>query len=280
MKEFTESEYYEFLKSHNSIELFGKKFELKKPVIKELQLQDFKPELTTLFSFEERGIWATHYLNAAYRGNFAPQIARNMILRYSKEGETVLDPMCGSGTTLIECKLLNRNGVGIDLNKKAVIFTRNRLDFDCSSKTKISTYVGDARKLDKLANESIDLIVTHPPYANIIEYGEKIEGDLSALNVEPFVQEMRVIAKEFYRVLKPDHYCAILMGDTRKKKHYVPMAFMVMQEFLKAGFLLKEDIIKEQWNCSATPYWEKRSLTDNFFLIMHEHLFVFRKPEK
>ncbi|MDD5417049.1 MAG: DNA methyltransferase, partial [Candidatus Aenigmarchaeota archaeon] len=114
-------------------------------------------------------------------------------------------------------------------------------------------------------------------YANIIEYGENLEGDLSALNVDAFISEMKSVAREFYRVLKPDHYCAILIGDTRKKKHYVPMAFGVMQAFLEAGFLLKEDIIKAQWNCSATPYWQKRSLQDNFFLIMHEHLFVFRK---
>ena len=126
MEEFSEADYKDFTSKHKSINLFGKDFDLKKPEIKELQPKDFKQELFTLFSFEHRGNWATHYLNAAYRGNFAPQIPRNMILRYSKEGDAILDPMCGSGTTLIECKLLNRKGIGADINKNAIILYQTR----------------------------------------------------------------------------------------------------------------------------------------------------------
>jgi len=51
-----------------------------------------------------------------------------------------------------------------------------------------------------------------------------------------------------------------------------------MERFLKVGFILKEDIIKHQWNCSTTPFWTERSKQFNFLLIMHEHIFVFRKP--
>ncbi len=60
---------------------------------------------------------------------------------------------------------------------------------------------------------------------------------------------MRLVAAEAYRVLKPDHYCAILMGDTRRVRHYTPIALRVMQAFLDVGFILKEDIIKAQWPC-------------------------------
>ena len=55
---------------------------------------------TTVWSFPQRGKWATH--SAKYRGNWAPQIPSNLILLYSQEGDTVLDPMMGSGTTMIE----------------------------------------------------------------------------------------------------------------------------------------------------------------------------------
>lgn len=58
-----------------------------------------KLEITTVWSFPERGKWKTN--NSKYRWNFAPQIPRNIILRYSKEEDVVLDPMVGSGTTLI-----------------------------------------------------------------------------------------------------------------------------------------------------------------------------------
>ena len=59
----------------------------------------------------------------------------------------------------------------------------------------------------------------------------------------------------------------------------MPLAFNVMQRFLKAGFVLKEDIIKVQHNCSATERWRPKAIADKFYLIMHEHLFVFRKPK-
>ena len=97
--------------------------------------------------------------------------------------------------------------------------------------------------------------------------------------IAKFCDEIEIVAKELFRVLKPDKYCAILIGDTRKGKHFVPLAFNVMQRFLKAGFVLKEDIIKVQHNCSTTGRWRTKALQDKFYLIMHEHLFVFRKPK-
>ncbi len=75
-------------------------------------MDNFELEISSVWSFPERGNWATH--NPKYRGNFAPQIARNVIIRYSKEGDLVLDPMVGGGTSLIEAKLLNRKSIGRD----------------------------------------------------------------------------------------------------------------------------------------------------------------------
>lgn len=88
---------------------------------------------------------------------------------------------------------------------------------------------------------------------------------------------MNTVAQESYRVLKKDKFCAILMGDTRQRGHMIPMSFEVMRVFEKAGFRLKELIIKEQHNCSATGYWKTKSVKFNFLLIAHEYLFVFRK---
>ena len=65
--------------------------------------------------------------------------------------------------------------------------------------------------------------------------------------------------------------------DTRRKKMYQPLAYRVMDRFLNAGFELKEDIIKRQYNCKATGFWVNKSKESNFLLIMHEHLFVFQK---
>jgi hypothetical protein len=53
-----------------------------------------------------------------------------------------------------------------------------------------------------------------------------------------------------------------------------------MDRFFNQGFILKEDIIKAQHNCESTPYWKGQAKKLNIYLIMHEHLFVFRKPSQ
>ncbi len=241
---------------------------------------EYVPEYTTVWSFPERGNWATH--NSKYRGNFAPQIARNIIEMYSEQGDSMLDPMVGAGTTLIEAKLLARNALGMDINPEAINLTKAGLRFKHHPPSEQKVKVGDARDLSFLKDDSFDLVLTHPPYMNIIKYSNgKIPSDLSNISSLPkFCDEIEKIAKELFRVLKRNKYCAILIGDTRKGKHYVPLSFHVMQRFLKVGFVLKEDIIKVQHSCSSTKHWESKAMRDKFYLIMHEHLFVFRKPKK
>jgi len=293
MKEVSVEEYRKFVKTHKELTFkdrigerivsikIGEKWN-----IKDFGPRSFEMEGTTVWSFPHRGDWATH--KGDFRGNWPPQMARNIILRYSSPKEWVLDQMAGSGTTLVECKLLGRNGIGIDVNPNCVYLIRDRLNFEFKSidpefpETVQRTYIGDARNLNEIKDDSIDLIATHPPYASIIPYSkQKMEGDISNVHdVGEYVEEMRKVACESLRVLKPGRYCAILVGDTRRNKHYVPIAFRVMQAFLEGGFILKEDIIKHQWRCKATPFWLKKSVDHNFLLIKHEHLFVFRKPEK
>lgn len=240
-----------------------------------LQPENFTLETNTVWSFPDRGKWATH--DAKYRGNWSPYIPRNIILRYSKKGDTILDQFVGGGTTLIEAKLIERNAIGIDINPAAVEISKNKLDFDFNGGAKIDLYQGDARNLFNIANESVDLICTHPPYADIIKYSEDINGDLSHLKIKPFLSEISKVAGECYRVLKKDKFCAILMGDTRKKGMVQPLAFETMRIFESAGFKTKEIIIKEQHNCKATGYWKTNSIRYNFLLLAHEYLFVFKK---
>jgi DNA modification methylase len=280
MREVTEAEYKDFLKNQDFVVIDN----LKVPLIREHKLTKFEPEnfkleTTTVWSFPERGDWATHKGN--YRANWSPYIPRNLILRYTNEGDLVLDQMVGSGTTLVECKLLNRRGIGVDINPDAIMVTRNRLDFKYKYEPEIKTYIGDARNLNLIGDETIDLIATHPPYANIIRFThDKVKGDLSNVkNVDEFIEEMGKVAKECFRVLKPGKYCAILIGDTRKKKHFVPIATRCLEVFLRTGFILKEDVIKVQWKMKSTREKWRGSKYD-FLLIAHEHLFIFRKPDK
>ena len=167
---------------------------------------------------------------------------------------------------------------GLDVNDEAIARCKEKTNFEHEGANgKVEIKKGDARHLDDIEDESIDLICTHPPYANIIQYSEDIEEDLSHLKTKDFLEEMKAVANECYRVLKKDKFCAILMGDTRQKGHMVPLSFEVMRIFESAGFKLKEIIIKEQHNCKATGYWKTNSIKFNFLLIAHEYLFVFRK---
>lgn len=228
-------------------------------------------EKTIVWSFPDRGNWLTH--KGDYPGNWSPHVPKNIILRYSTEGDIVLDQFVGSGTTLIEAKRLNRRCIGSDINENALNICRQRID----ESNNIFIKKQDARYLNLLKNNSIDLICTHPPYADVIEYSKNIQGDLSLLELDEFYNQMELVAKSCYRVLKPNKYCAILMGDRRKKGLIEPIGFNTMNIFIQLGFKLKEIVIKEQHNCKNTDKWKEISLKRNFLLIAHEYLFVFIK---
>ena len=239
-----------------------------------LQPEDFELETNTVWAFPDRGKWATH--DAKYRGNWSPYIPRNVILRYSQEGDTVLDPFVGGGTTAVEAKLTHRNFIGFDINPVAVELSRRKCAFEFDTAASSFIDVADARKLP-LDDNSVDLICAHPPYADIIHYSEDIEGDLSLLPMNYFLFELEKVAEEFQRVLKKGKFCAILMGDMRKKGMVQPLAFEAMRVFENVGFKMKEIIIKEQHNCKATGYWKTNSIKFNFLLLAHEYLFVFKR---
>jgi DNA modification methylase len=251
--------------------------------IKTLYPKDFKEEATTVWSFKNRGSWATH--SGEYRGNWSPYIPRNVILKYSKPGEVVLDYFCGAGTTAVEAKLLGRKCIAFDINNMAIELAMKNVDLEIPTKERLYSKiyepelsVRDTRDLSFLIGNSVDLICAHPPYANIIHYTENKEGDLSYLDIEHFLKEMERVAKESYRILKPGRQCAILIGDMRRHKHVIPLGFKLINVFLNAGFKLKELIIKRQHNCKTTGFWYANSIKYNFLLLAHEYLPIFEKP--
>ena len=186
-----------------------------------------------------------------------------------------MDQFLGSGTTLVEAKLLNRNAVGVDINPQSISISEKNLQFQCETNSKIRIQQGDATSLDFIKDGRIDFICMHPPYASIIKYSKDLMGDISLLAIDEFFCEMEKVASESHRVLKKGRMCAIMMGDTRHRGKIVPLGFQVMNIFLGKGFSSKEIIIKEQHNCRATDYWEKQN--NNFLLLAHEYIFVFQK---
>ncbi len=308
MREVSVDEYLDFVSRNRSVTIEDQVIPLEPIEVRRLEpLPDELTDVsTTVWSFPERGSWATH--RGDYRGNWAPQIPRALILKYTEPGDTVLDPMVGSGTTCIEAVLLGRNCIAVDINYNAVILTHHRLYYLVKALREgrasgilnyILNYVGngavsnavnawyrvyhgDARNLDKIPDNSIDLVATHPPYFNIIRYGERgVEGDLSrAGSLEEYLAMMRQVAKEIYRVLKPGGVLGILVGDTRVKKHYVPISHYVLLILLDVGFVLKEEVIKVQHKMKTTREVWARLKDRDFLLIYHEKLFILEKPSK
>lgn len=236
--------------------------------------QIFELEKSSVWSFKERGDWATH--DSKYRGNCSPYVFRNLIIRYSSPGDKILDQFVGGGTSVIEAKLLNRDIIGVDINPKSVELSINKLNFAYGS-SDVEIRIGDAQKLDFINDHSIDFICTHPPYSDIIKYSNNIDGDLSRLEYSDFLKSMESVAKESYRVLKTNKFCAFVIGDIRKKGFVKPLGFETLQLFQNEGFSLKEIIIKQQYNCKGTSKWAKISNQNKFILLAHEYIFVLKK---
>lgn len=255
---------------------------------------DFELQNTTVWSFPQRGKWAVH--QSDYRGNWSPQVPRNLILKYSKKGDIIFDPFVGGGTTLIEAYLLGRKSIGLDINPMAIKMSNERIkELETKSREKIGVClvdkyrpvakVRDARNssgiLSKLGfgKGSIDLICAHPPYLDALRYTENVNGDLSHFS-DPklFLDEIQKVAKETYILLKKGGRCAVLIGDVRKNGKIIPLGFKLMERFLKENFELEEIIIKHQHKDESTEFYFGKKFLN--YLIAHEFLFVFKKEGK
>ena len=187
-----------------------------------------------------------------------------------------MDQFLGSGTTLIEAKLLNRNGIGIDINPKALSLSKTNLSFHSNSKSQIFLRQGNAASLTFIKDNRIDFICTHPPYSNIIPYSSGISGDISLCNEKEFIIAMKKVAAESFRILKKGKFCTVMIGDKRIHGNVIPLGFQLLTCFLEAEFVLKEIIIKVQHNCRSTSKWKDKN--KNFLMLAHEYIFVFYKP--
>ena len=251
----------------------------------------FALETGTIWDFPRRGNWAVHL--GDYRGNWPPQLARNLIEKHSREGDLVVDLFTGGGTTLIEAWLLQRRSLGLDLSRLAVQTTRGRLN-EMEDASKSSTDIcldpefrprvirGNALKFRKIMAcmhldfSNVSLVCVHPPYLNALQYTKEDEDDLSRINdPQEFIERMGLLAEEIHGVLQPGGTCAMLMGDVRKAGKLIPLGYDSLNQFTKHRFELQDIIIKTQHRDRSSEFYVGN---DKQLLLSHEYLFILKKP--
>lgn len=247
-------------------------------------------ETESLWYWDKRDGTGAHM--ADYHGNFIPQIPRQAMLRYTKEGDTVLDLFLGSGTTLIECRRLGRNGIGVELQSEIAEASEERINEEPNETNIVTSVVnGDSgcpesrekveAELKRLKRKNVQLLMMHPPYWNIVKFSED-ERDLSnAKNVEEFLDSFGKILDNFADLLEDGRYLAIVIGDIYDSGEWIPLGHMTMVEAAKRGFLLKSTVVKNMEGNRAKRgqenLWRLRALKGGFYVFKHEYVFFLQK---
>ena len=188
--------------------------------INDLDLTDWKNldiNVDSLWMIDKRDNSGVH--SASYHGNFVPQIPNQLLRRFTKQGDFVLDPFLGGGTTLIECQRLKRNGIGIELQEDVAKNSKHLINQEQNNGTITDIYVGDSSNFDyskfleKYNIKGVQFILYHPPYWDIIKFSEN-EKDLSnTKSLDEFLNKLEKVIVDSTKILEKGRYCAIVIGD-------------------------------------------------------------------
>ncbi len=177
-----------------------------------------QPKFDRLTELEERGVlpytvWDFRYRDdyagdKDFHGNCSPQIVEQCVWRLSEEGDLVVDPMAGSGTTIDVCEKYNRKCIGYDLKPVREDIVQN-----------------DSGSIP-LDDESVDLVFIHPPYWNLVHYTtskEKLPDLSRAKTASQFIHTLEGVFMECHRILKPGKFMCVLLGDLIRNGRFVPL---------------------------------------------------------
>jgi len=237
---------------------------------------------STVIDVKQRHRWQENH-----PARFIPQVPEKFIKLFSHKGETVLDPFCGSGTTNVVALQLKRSSIGIDVNRRSVEMTYERLRAtarnlfaDDEAPTHHRVVHGSCLEvLPLIPTGTIDLIVTSPPYFDVVDYGDDHPEQWGNIHdyVE-FLKRMEAAFAEMKRVLKPGGWMVVVTQDVFKSYAKCP----IHADYI---FICRDKLGFEVWSTQVyilnystggrlvygypSSYYPKND---------HEFVVVFRKP--
>ena len=222
------------------------------------------------------GVWEFYYEGrdirdkALHPATFPISLATHVIKLLSHEGELVLDPFVGSGTTLVAAKGMNRNCVGFDLQQRYVDLAHSRItDEGLFSTARQLAICDDARNISEyLPPESVSLLFTSPPYANLLNRKRKNKSrrnrdngqlgkieqysqdprDLGTQSISDYTSEMGSIFERLLPLLKPKAHCVINVPDMWWENSRITIHISLVEELRRRGYELRNIIIWDRTN--------------------------------
>ncbi len=242
----------------------------------------------SLWLFRKRG--GGEGQDASYWGNFVPEIPRQLIERYTRKGEWVLDPFLGSGTTMVESMKMGRHCIGIDVNENAVSVVRKKIQsMQGYGGVKTRIMRADSRTIspemleDAAGTGSVQLALLHPPYHDIVKFSGLREDLSNAGTVEEFILMFRNVMSGVDSVLDKGRFLAIVIGDKYAGGELVPLSHMVSSVAAGMDYTFKGIVVKNfektRGKRGSEMLWKYRALAGGFYVFKHEYILIFRKKK-
>lgn len=219
------------------------------------------PMATTLWDHPSQHYGGEMQGDKDYAGATPSYVILNLLERYTRKRDLVVDPMAGSGTLLDVARDLGRRALGYDL-----------------SPTRKDVFRADARKLP-LEDKKADFVFIDPPYSDHIVYSDdkRCIGKLTAYE-ENYFKEMRRVIKECDRILKPGRCMALFVSDTyQKKKGFVPIGFRLFDLLCERFRPLDIVSVTRHNRKLKRSRWHSEAVKGNYYLRGFNYLFIMKK---
>ncbi|WP_265334962.1 DNA methyltransferase [Sneathiella sp. HT1-7] len=241
-------------------------------------------------------VWAI--ANKAHKGHpaaFPIEIPHRLTKLFSFYGETVLDPFAGAGTTAKAAIPLGRSTICIEQNPEYVKIIERECKHlrngHADNFVPLTTIEGDSRNMNSVANDSVGLVITSPPYWDKADYGDG-ESNLGNIpNYREFLNGIRPVFEECYRVLAPGRKMCVVTANVNQQTNHGLLTFPLATDFAvllrSLGFVMINEII---WSKDGTggkwgsfgaqrPIFGSYPYPPNFlFKNVHEYILIFSKP--